>query len=472
MNKTYTNRKVTIGRETKKVTQENKKIAITVGVFFDGTLNNRFNYKLYKWTTNKKEKKKIGKLGDSYQNTYSNVAQLWASYDISKIRNHVKVYIEGPGTWGGKRVGQDTGQNEEGLASSRIGDLLGLKGAATGMGLSGVNAKIAKACLTISKKIKTITQNKEVIVTEIRFDVFGFSRGAAAARSFVSRMFSATGATEGFITSLKRKLNGSPFANTQFTVRFMGLFDTVSSYGMSFSNDVEDLQLKIPNGKYPKVEKVVHLVAADEYRALFALTDITSARTRGTEIILPGAHSDVGGGNKEVEFEKYFMSGSNNWGEGKCRGYLSFKELKEGRWIPKEEAGRLENIREINGSEVLSVYASNLGRNVYTQYSRVPLQIMHSFAKEKGMKVIPAVWDYVSKLYDSSLQSLCRDLNRLALQGKSVYRRDQRGVPYIPDSDPIKQKVLNIRYQYIHLSAKSWSTNYAAPDNVREIYLG
>ena len=55
MNKTYTNRKVTIGRETKKVTQENKKIAITVGVFFDGTLNNRFNYKLYKWTTNKKE---------------------------------------------------------------------------------------------------------------------------------------------------------------------------------------------------------------------------------------------------------------------------------------------------------------------------------------------------------------------------------------------------------------------------------
>lgn len=469
---TYSKRKVVVKAKNNKTTSKSSNIIITVGVFFDGTLNNRFNYKLYKWTTNKKEKKKIGKLGDSYQNTYSNVAQLWASYDISKIRNHVKVYIEGPGTWGGKRVGQDTGQNEEGLASSRIGDLLGLKGAATGMGLSGVNAKIAKACLTISKKIKTITQNKEVIVTEIRFDVFGFSRGAAAARSFVSRMFSATGATEGFITSLKRKLNGSPFANTQFTVRFMGLFDTVSSYGMSFSNDVEDLQLKIPNGKYPKVEKVVHLVAADEYRALFALTDITSARTRGTEIILPGAHSDVGGGNKEVEFEKYFMSGSNNWGEGKCRGYLSFKELKEGRWIPKEEAGRLENIREINGSEVLSVYASNLGRNVYTQYSRVPLQIMHSFAKEKGMKVIPAVWDYVSKLYDSSLQSLCRDLSRLALQGKSIYRRDQRGVPYIPDSDPIKQKVLNIRFRYIHLSAKSWSTNYAASGNVRKIHLG
>ena len=468
----YSKRKVVVKAKNQKTTSKSSNIIITVGVFFDGTLNNRFNYKLYKWTKNKKEKEKIGNLGDSYQNTYSNVAQLWASYDISKIRNHVKVYIEGPGTWGGKRVGRDTGQNDEGLASSRMDDLFGLKGAATGMGLSGVNAKIAKACLIISKKIKTITQNKEVIVTVIRFDVFGFSRGAAAARSFVSRMFSATGATEYFTTSLKSKLKGSEFSNTQFTVRFMGLFDTVSSYGKYFSNDVDDLQLKIPDGKYPKVDKVVHLVAADEYRALFALTDITSARTRGTEIILPGAHSDVGGGNKEVEFEKYFMSGSNNWGEGKCRGYLSFKELKEGRWIPKEEAERLENMREINGPKVLSVYASNLGRNVYTQYSRVPLQIMHSFAKEKGMKVIPAVWDYVSKLYDSSLQSLCRDLSRLALQGKSIYRRDQRGVPYIPDSNPIKRKVLNIRFRYIHLSAKSWSTNYAASGNVRKIHLG
>lgn len=468
----YSKRKVVVKAKNQKTTSKSSNIIITVGVFFDGTLNNRFNYKLYKWTKNKKEKEKIGNLGDSYQNTYSNVAQLWASYDISKIRNHVKVYIEGPGTWGGKRVGRDTGQNDEGLASSRMDDLFGLKGAATGMGLSGVNAKIAKACLIISKKIKTITQNKEVIVTEIRFDVFGFSRGAAAARSFVSRMFSATGATEYFTTSLKSKLKGSEFSNTQFTVRFMGLFDTVSSYGKYFSNDVDDLQLKIPDGKYPKVDKVVHLVAADEYRALFALTDITSARTRGTEIILPGAHSDVGGGNKEVEFEKYFMSDPNNWGEGECRGYLSFKELKEGRWIPKEEAERLENMREINGPKVLSVYASNLGRNVYTQYSRVPLQIMHSFAKEKGMKVIPAVWDYVSKLYDSSLQSLCRDLSRLALQGKSIYRRDQRGVPYIPDSNPIKRKVLNIRFRYIHLSAKSWSTNYAASGNVRKIHLG
>lgn len=468
----YSKRKVVVKAKNQKTTSKSSNIIITVGVFFDGTLNNRFNYKLYKWTKNKKEKEKIGNLGDSYQNTYSNVAQLWASYDISKIRNHVKVYIEGPGTWGGKRVGRDTGQNDEGLASSRMDDLFGLKGAATGMGLSGVNAKIAKACLIISKKIKTITQNKEVIVTEIRFDVFGFSRGAAAARSFVSRMFSATGATEYFTTSLKSKLKGSEFSNTQFTVRFMGLFDTVSSYGKYFSNDVDDLQLKIPDGKYPKVDKVVHLVAADEYRALFALTDITSARTRGTEIILPGAHSDVGGGNKEVEFEKYFMSGPNNWGEGECRGYLSFKELKEGRWIPKEEAERLENMREINGPKVLSVYASNLGRNVYTQYSRVPLQIMHSFAKEKGMKVIPAVWDYVSKLYDSSLQSLCRDLSRLALQGKSIYRRDQRGVPYIPDSNPIKRKVLNIRFRYIHLSAKSWSINYAASGNVRKIHLG
>ena len=385
----------------------------------------------------------------------------------------MKVYIEGPGTWGGKRVGQDTGQNEEGLAPSRIDDSWGTIGAGTGMGASGVNCKIAKACLSISEKISSIIkQYKRVTVVEIRFDVFGFSRGAAAARSFVSRMFSATGATECFMTSLKRKLKGREFANTQLTVRFMGLFDTVSSYGGIFSDDVEELQLKIPYGKHPIVERVVHLVAADEYRENFALTDITSARTRGTEIILPGAHSDIGGGNKEVEFEKYFMSGLNFWEKRKCRGFLSFEELKEGQWIPKSEAGRLEDIREWAGPEVFSIYTSDLGRNVYTQYSRIPLQIMHSFAKEKGMKVLTAVWDHVSKIYDSSLQSLCQDLSRLALQGKSIYRRDQRGAPYIPDSDPIKQKVLNIRYQYIHLSAKAWPIHRAASDNVRIIYLG
>lgn len=175
-----------------------------------------------------------------------------------------------------------------------------------GVGGCGVNAKISQACSLISKKILSIIKEyKRVTVVEIRFDVFGFSRGTAAARSFVSRMFSATGATEDFTTSLKSKLKGSEFSNTQFTVRFLGLFDTVSSYVLPFRNNVEELQLKIPDGKYPKVDKVVHLVAADEYRKFFALTDISSARTRGTEIILPGAHSDVGGGNKEVEFEKY-----------------------------------------------------------------------------------------------------------------------------------------------------------------------
>jgi len=153
---TYSKRKVVVKAKNNKTTSKSSNIIITVGVFFDGTLNNRFNYKLYKWTTNKKEKEKIGNLGDSYQNTYSNVAQLWTSYDISKIKNHIKVYVEGPGTWGGKRVGQDTGQNEEGLASSRIGDFWGLKGAATGMGLSGVNAKIAKVCLIILKKLRLL----------------------------------------------------------------------------------------------------------------------------------------------------------------------------------------------------------------------------------------------------------------------------------------------------------------------------
>ena len=68
-------------------------------------------------------------------------------------------------------------------------------------------------------------------------------------------------------------------------VRFLGLFDTVSSYKQSFispstitllwstspfENDVEELQLTIP----PYVGSVVQLVAADEYRECFGLTTL------------------------------------------------------------------------------------------------------------------------------------------------------------------------------------------------------
>lgn len=114
-------------------------------------------------------------------------------------------------------------------------------------------------------------------------------------------------------------------------LKFVGLFDTVSSFDPTgeetpaepsdtsylkkaarhlswregdaqFRNDVAELHLNLDD---PTLERVVHLVAADEYRLNFSSTTIASAlRTgKGYELRLPGAHSDIGGGYQNMAEE-------------------------------------------------------------------------------------------------------------------------------------------------------------------------
>ena len=127
---------------------------------------------------------------------------------------------------------------------------------------------------------------------KLGLDFFGFSRGATTARSFIHKIwyfYSYFNLRENihdkpiFVPRLYYML-GIPYA-VEINVRFLGLFDTVSSYGLNHKNDVDFLRLKIPTGF---VRKTVHLVAADEYRSNFSLTNIASAGKKGTEIILPG----------------------------------------------------------------------------------------------------------------------------------------------------------------------------------------
>lgn len=94
------------------------------------------------------------------------------------------------------------------------------------------------------------------------------------------------------------KLKGIQVNN--IAIRFVGLYDSVSSYGLFFDNDVDDLGLTAIN----KARKVVHFSAADEYRKNFALTNIISTGFKGVALSLPGVHSDVGGSYKKVEYEK------------------------------------------------------------------------------------------------------------------------------------------------------------------------
>jgi hypothetical protein len=165
-----------------------------------------------------------------------------------------------------------------------------------GQGETGIPARARSAFAAIDAIF--IENRKGKLPLMLNINVYGFSRGAAAARHFVH-----------LFNSKQSHLPQWPRTN-QWRINFVGLFDTVSSFepkarwivgGRNFNNDVEELHL---NFGEDYAQKVFHLIAGDEYRENFAVTTIASAGAIGQELVIPGAHSDVGGsyvdGAKEV----------------------------------------------------------------------------------------------------------------------------------------------------------------------------
>ncbi len=178
---------------TGKAEVEEKHFEVEFGVFIDGTLNNKDNSRVRKVVNKEqehgetatpneiakyKEAQKQGFWGSignfimdtttgsdsedtSYTNDYSNVARKWECCDKT-----YRIYIEGMGT--------DNLQKDS------------KEGFAFGSGLTGVRAKVRKACQEVSSKIeKEKNKNGVKKLTNITIDAFGFSRGATSARNFV-----------------------------------------------------------------------------------------------------------------------------------------------------------------------------------------------------------------------------------------------------------------------------------------------
>jgi hypothetical protein len=137
-------------------------------------------------------------------------------------------------------------------------------------------------------------------VKTIYVSTFGFSRGATEARAFTNWLQSLCKLD----AALRGKSGGMSLGGFNVEFDFLGLFDTVASVGMANSGriadghwawaDAED-SLRIPEG----VKKCLHLVAAHEVRRSFPVdsVSINGALPEGCqEIVLPGAHSDVGCG--------------------------------------------------------------------------------------------------------------------------------------------------------------------------------
>ena len=137
----------------------------------------------------------------------------------------------------------------------------------------------------------------------IKLFVYGFSRGAAQARTFVNWLSELFDTPKGAVRP-EQCLLGIPLH-----IEFLGLLDTVASVGTSRAAPFAEGHMAwadgtqaLPDaGRFPDWIKVCrHYVAAHEQRLSFPLDSIRYRNGRypayAREVIYPGMHSDVGGG--------------------------------------------------------------------------------------------------------------------------------------------------------------------------------
>lgn len=408
----------------------------TVAIFFDGTDNNMYNTdEGQKYNKIKNEsltqsslqedveelEDKVRMLfGDSYENDYSNVARLFKNYRDDKYPNHYRIYIDGIGTL--RFHGDDI-----------------IDGTGLGSGKHGIKERAKDACKEIVNTLAP-KNSKTKIVDVLTIDVFGFSRGAAAARHFVYEITSsyvdkkpaqipAFGSTPAIGTQqikydainpsqqsigLKNygylsECCGTRLIINKIVIRFAGLFDTVASYSEKiiwntftqtdpkdapkpFTDDVKELNLNVIENK---ALRIVHLTSGDEHRANFPLTNIKTAKAngRGIELVFPGVHSDVGGSYQDKadeEMERLMQisikEGSSEEIAEASKKLNTIKDmLIQQGWYQADEL----HIHKKLGGDNLFYYQRCLHakrKALRNTYSFIPLHIMCKFAVEYDKK--------------------------------------------------------------------------------------
>ncbi|EKD9219966.1 DUF2235 domain-containing protein, partial [Salmonella enterica] len=288
-----------------------RKVTLVLGIFFDGTGNNAVNTRNMLealtaqhfdindpdaesiLTRNVSEKMGVSGIGaGSYLGYYTNIHWLNELYEQTFPPDggymQGAVYVEGIGT----RAGEP---------DNPIG--LGLGTAET-----GIIAKTDEAVAQLAKAIDAtlaLLQGK-FVVDKLLFDIFGFSRGAAAARHFANRIQSEDRAIINAISAGMGKISyrGAPAGKT----RFLGIMDTVAAVGTlangldPHSADTGNVNIHLRPGV---AQKVFHLTALHECRYNFALNSVAPA---WPELALPGVHSDIGGGYLPQLREDLFLT--------------------------------------------------------------------------------------------------------------------------------------------------------------------
>ena len=154
-----------------------------------------------------------------------------------------------------------------------VGSRYGFIGKMIG-GLTGAGAE-----KRIEEHFEALKKNFQSGDTDI--DVVGYSRGAAISRMFVHRI-------ERDFEFLK--VDGKALTKAP-RVRFLGLFDTVASFGIPWNADEQDFRPDIPEF----VDNTFHAMALDETRETFGIERCLGNRNKITEVWFRGSHADIGG---------------------------------------------------------------------------------------------------------------------------------------------------------------------------------
>ena len=191
---------------------------------------------------------------------------------------------------------------------------------------------------------------------------------------------------------------GVDLTDTHIVIRFAGLFDTVSSYGICFEKE-KDTEI-FGLDAVCMSRNTLHLVSADEHRHFFPLVNIKSAGFN--EKTFPGVHSDIGGSyvdgrpeivkglaisTEEYVRRRYQKVVSEGWYKKEqlkiVRPKFFQMPLPEKLTRYKKEA--LEHFVDLIEEQTLRLRGEKL--SIPVAYSYIPLHIMCDYSMQKGIYI-------------------------------------------------------------------------------------
>lgn len=450
--------------------QARQGITLRIGVFFDGTGNNLANAAVTEQCRQDDltllDERTLGEVveycrahgfsdsegkgffiqtpDNSYGNAPSNVARLFDLYKDDATRSlakdersaSIKAYLEG--------IGTSSGEEDS------------VYGQGTGMGDTGVVARVMQSPQRIQESLDRLLGNHPNLEIEgLEFDIFGFSRGAAAARHFANEILkSESGMLASLFNAQAPGFSAEFDWATNVQINFIGLFDTVAAVADPLSWDFSPADHHNPgvNLHLPPdcARKVLQLKARDEMRWNFALNSVTPHHQ---EITLPGAHSDIGGGYLPVVQEKLILSRpvsstvpagipterTHAWRETE-RQYEKWKALGLPEDQLKKEVRRIRKLhpRGVNHPpEDWVLGLVTIDRQIRGELSLVYLRVMRELAAEHGVPV-KGVPDTPSLVIPFELQDIAKKMMAYANGSRYDLNADEEHL---------------LRSRYIHLSA-------------------